>query len=196
MISLRALALVLPLTLIGCSPSPPPAFRSSEIRDVQWGGDVSLTAHNGQRVSTAAFRGRALLLFFGYTNCPDICAPTLTKLSAVRQALGEDAERVQVLMITVDPARDTPARLAAFVPKFDSSFIGLTGTSSEIAAVAREYKVAYVEPASAGKHRHHHIPHSGNVLVKDGKGSLRLLFREDTPVADMVHDLKLLLSRT
>jgi protein SCO1 len=178
------------LLLLGCTPAKP-TFRSTDIGAVEWGADVSLLAHTGRRVSTADFRGKVLLLFFGYTHCADICTPTLSKLAAVRKTLGKDSDRVQVLLITVDPVRDTAATLAKFVPKFDASFIGLTGSDGEIAAVAREYKVPYVVSNQAGKH--HHIPHSGNILVKDIDGKVRLMFREETSVADMAHDLQLLL---
>ncbi len=179
------------LLLVACTASPP-AFRGTDLSMVGWGKDVTLTAHTGARVSTADFRGKVTVLFFGYTHCPDICAPTLTKLAAVRKALGSDAEKVQVLFITVDPKHDTPKQLAAFVPKFDPSFIGLTGTPAEIGAVAAEYKVAYSQ-TPARPQQQVLIDHSGGMLVKDRTGKLRLLFKNDMPVADMTADLRLLL---
>jgi protein SCO1 len=194
MTPVRTLAIVgLLLAFGGCTPAP--EFRTTDISAVDWGGDVTLQAHTGKQVSMADFRGKLVLLYFGYTHCPDICAPTLTKLAAVRKALGTEASRVQVLFITVDPARDTAGQLATFVPSFDPSFIGLTGTPADIARTAGEYRIPYVAPA-AGTHDHgQHAPHSGNVLVKDAGGKLRLLFRNETSVADMVHDLKRLLDR-
>lgn len=179
------------LWLVACTASPP-AFHGTDLGMVDWGKDVTLTAHTGARVSTAEFRGKVTVLFFGYTHCPDICAPTLTKLAAVRKALGPDAEKVQVLFITVDPKHDTPKQLAAFVPKFDPSFIGLTGTPAEIGAVAAEYKVAYA-PTPASMSQQVLIDHSGGMLVKDRTGKLRLLFKNDMPVADMTADLRQLL---
>lgn len=177
--------------LASCTPTPP-AFRGTDLSQVTWGKDVTLTAHTGRRLSTADFRGKVLVLFFGYTHCPDICAPTLSKLAAVRQALGPDGDNVQVVFVTVDPQHDTPERLAAFVPKFDPSFIGLTGTPAEIAAVASEYKVAYA-PTPATQTSQVLIDHSGGMLVKDGNGKLRLLFRNEMTVADMTADLRQLL---
>jgi len=178
------------LVLVACTASP--AFRGTDLGMVEWGKDVTLTAHTGARVSTADFRGKVTVLFFGYTHCPDICAPALTKLAAVRKALGPDAEKVQVLFITVDPQHDTPEQLAAFVPKFDPSFIGLSGTPAEIGAVAAEYKVAYA-PTPASMSQQVLIDHSGGMLVKDAAGKLRLLFKNDMPVADMTADLRQLL---
>ncbi len=185
---LFSLALVFVL-LLACTP-PKPAFKGTDVTGVEWGGDVALQAHTGKRVSTAAFRGKLLLLFFGYSRCPDICGPTLAKLAGLRRALGAEAERVQVLFITVDPAHDTAEKLADFVPKFDPSFLGLTGTPEEIAAAAREYKVG-VMPADA--HAAMQLNHSGTVFVKDAAGKLRLLWKNDTTVTDMEHDLRLLL---
>ena len=168
------------------------AFRGIDVGGVDWGGDFTLVSHEGRPVSTAAFRGKVLILFFGYTHCPDICGPTLAKLAALRKQLGPEAEWVQILFVTVDPERDTPDQLRRFVPRFDPGFIGLTGMPEQIAAVARDYKVGYTgnpaEPAAPPT-----IAHSGSIFVKDRGGSLRLLFRNETPVADMAHDVRLLL---
>lgn len=172
---------------VACTPAKPD-FKGADITGVDWGGDVRLQAHTGNQVSTADFRGKVVVLFFGYTHCPDICAPTLAKLAAVRKDLGSDGNNFQVLFITVDPAHDNAARLAAFVPKFDPTFIGLTGTPEQIASVAREYKIAYA-PGSDPEL----VEHSSGILVKDGSGKLRLLWKNNTPVADMTHDVRLLL---
>lgn len=180
------------ILLGACTGSTPATFHGTDLSMVDWGKDVTLTAHTGERVSTAAFRGKVTVLFFGYTHCPDICAPTLTKLAAARKALGSDADKVQVLFITVDPKHDTPQQLAKFVPKFDPSFIGLSGTPAEIGAVAAEYKVAYA-PTPASMSQQVLIDHSGGMLVKDAAGKLRLLFKNDMPVAEMAADLRQLL---
>ncbi|MFL6650487.1 MAG: SCO family protein [Sulfurifustaceae bacterium] len=175
---------------VACSPTKP-EFKGADITGVDWGGDVRLQAHTGNEVSTADFRGKVLVLFFGYTHCPDICAPTLAKLAAVRKELGSDGNRLQVLFITVDPAHDNAAQLAGFVPKFDPSFIGLTGTPEQLAAVARAHKVAYT-PGSDPEQ----VEHSSGILVKDGNGKLRLLWQNNTSVSDMTHDVRLLLQPT
>jgi protein SCO1/2 len=163
-------------------------FRGTDIGGVAWGGDFVLTAHTGRAVNTDSYRGKALVLFFGYTHCPDICAPTLIKLAQAQKQLGADAERVQVLFVTVDPRHDTAAALAKFVPAFHPSFIGLTGSEADIAAVAREHKVPFTPGAAT-------VEHSGTMVVKDAHGKPRLLWRNETGVDDLVHDLRLLLKQ-
>jgi protein SCO1/2 len=160
-------------------------------RDIEGGGDFELLAHTGARVKAADFRGKALVVFFGYTHCPDICAPTLTQLAQAVGRLGDDAAQVQVVLITVDPQRDTPAQLARFVPNFHPAFVGLTGTAQELAAVAREYRVPFDPHAHAGQH----IAHSSTILIKDRQGKLRLLFKDASAPDDIAHDLRLLLKQ-
>lgn len=188
--SVRLFTILLALSLAACAPAP--KFKGTDLSAVDWGGNFELTAHTGARVKASDFHGKAVVLFFGYTHCPDICAPTLAKLAQLMQRLGDDAARVQVLLVTVDPRHDTPERLAGFVPKFHPTFVGLTGTEEEIAAVAREYKVAYHAQAP-GETGQVLIDHYGGLMVKDATGKLRLLFKNEMPVEDMEHDVRLLL---
>ena len=113
------------------------------------GGPFTLTAHTGARVTDADFRGRILVVYFGFTYCPDVCPTTLTTISDAVKLLGTDAGRVQPLFITVDPKRDTPEQLALYVPFFDQRMIGLTGSDANIAAVAKAYRVYCAQVASA-----------------------------------------------
>lgn len=177
--------------LAACSPSKP-TFKGTDVTGVQWGQDITLRSQTGERASTADFRGKLIVVFFGYTHCPDICTPTLAKLAALRKALGSEAQAVQVVFVTVDPAHDTPEQLAAFLPKFDPTFVGLTGKPDEIAAAAKEYKIAYV-PASG--HGHPQVDHGSAILVKDAAGKLRLLWKNDMSIDDMAHDVRLLLQQ-
>lgn len=179
------------LWLAACAP-PAPAFKATDISGVDWGGDFELTAHTGKRMRVSKFRGKAVIMFFGYTHCPDVCAPTLVKLDQAVKRLGDDGKHVQVLFITVDPEHDTVQQLAGFVPRFNPVFIGLTGSDGEIAAVAGEYKVAYGKNAESqpGKIL---VDHSTGILVLDATGKPRLLVKNDVAVDDLVHDLKLLL---
>jgi protein SCO1/2 len=181
------LSAALLISIIACSQE---SFRGTDIRGVEWGGDFTLTAHTGAPAKSADFRGKPLVLFFGYTHCPDICAPTLAKLAQALQQLGEEAGKVQVLFISVDPKHDTPAQLARFVPPFHPSFIGLTGSAAEIAAVARDHRIPFAPGAAPGM-----VEHSGAVLVKDAQGKPRLLWRYEASVDDIAHDLRLLLKR-
>jgi protein SCO1/2 len=186
------LGVCLVFALAACTPAKP-TFKGTDVTGIGWGGDLTLQAHTGNRVSTGDFQGKLVIVFFGFSHCPDICSPTLAKLAGLRKALGPEADRVQVVFVTVDPARDTVEQLAGFLPKFDPTFVGLTGSPEEIADAAREYKVAYTSPSDTGHGHHAMIGHSGTMFVKDKTGKLRLLWNNDVSVADMEHDLRLLL---
>ncbi len=178
------------LFVAACTPAP--AFKSMDISGVEWGGDFTLTAHTGKPVKTSEFTGKVVVMFFGYTHCPDICAPTLVKLDQVMKRLGNDAKNVQVLFITVDPEHDTVKQLAGFIPPFNPSFIGLTGSDKEIAAVASEHKVAYGKNPQS-KPGQILVDHSTGMLVKDKKGRIRLLVKNDIAVDDFEYDVRVLL---
>ncbi len=172
--------------ITACSPE---TYKGTDISNVQWGGDFELTAHTGKRVHASDFKGKAVVLFFGFTRCPDICAPTLTRLAQAMKLLGADAPQVQVLFISVDPRHDDPGQLSRFVPTFHPSFLGLTGTEQEITAVAREYRIsAQTDPGHPDQ-----ISHSGAVLVKDARGKLRLLIKGEASAEDIAYDLRLIL---
>ena len=171
--------------LAACSETPPP-FKSTVVPPVEWGGNFALTAQDGKRFDTAALNGKVQVLFFGFTHCPDICAPTLAKLAQVMKALGPDSSRVQVLFVTVDPEHDTPAQLKKYLAGFDPAFIGLTGSVTESLAVQRDHKIfSEAEEKS--------ITHTSSVMVKDTRGRLKLVMNENLSVQDMVDDLRLLL---
>lgn len=183
----RLTAFVLALALAACTPRP--QFKGTDVSRVDWGHDFTLTDQNGRPFNTASLRGKVVLLFFGYTHCPDICLPTLTRLAAAMRALGAKAKLAQVLFVTVDPAHDTPARLAAFLPRFDPHFIGLTGTPAQVQAVAADYKI-YRAP-NAG--RPGQFDHTGGVFLKDPRGKLRVYLTDGAAPADIAHDVRLLL---
>jgi protein SCO1/2 len=178
------------LGVAACTPAP--AFKSMDISGVEWGGDFTLTAHTGKPAKASEFNGKVVVMFFGYTHCPDVCAPTLVKLDQVVKRLGDEAKHVQVLFITVDPEHDTVQQLAGFIPPFNPSFIGLTGSDKEIAAVAAEYKVAYGQSSQA-KPGQILVDHSTGILVKDKKGKLRLLVKNDVAVDGLESDIRVLL---
>src|SRR3989344_2577269 len=139
--------------VVACAPAKP-AFKGTDISGVEGGGDFTLTAHTGSRVKASDFKGKVLILFFGYTHCPDICAPTLSRLAGLMQKLGADAARGQALFVIVGAKHDTVKQLAGFVPKFHPAFIGLTGTAQEIGRVAQDYKVAYAAHTKARSEEH------------------------------------------
>jgi protein SCO1 len=131
-----------------------------------------------------------VVVFFGFTHCPDICPSTLADLSAAVRSLGADADRVQVLFVTVDPERDTPEVLARYVPAFDERFLGLHGDAAATQRVAREFKI-YYEKRKAGDS--YTVDHSAQTYVIDPQGRLRLFVRHDRIGADLPEDLKTLL---
>lgn len=187
---LSILALCLALLVAGCS--EPPRFQSTDISGVDWGKDFSLTDHHGQLRHLADFRGKAVVLFFGYTQCPDVCPTTLAAMRAAMNRLGQDADRVQVLFVSLDPARDTPQLLAEYVPSFHPSFIGLRGDEASIAALARDFKVFYSKQPGTTPGSYS-IDHSTGSYVFDPQGRLRLMVRHGELPENVAADLKLLL---
>lgn len=154
--------------------------------------DFSLTAAGGKPVRLSDFRGKLVALYFGYTYCPDVCPTTLAELAAGMRDLGADAQQVQVIFISVDPARDTPERLADYVANFDPSFIGITGSPEAIAAVATPlgiYYQAHEGTAATG----YLVDHTATVMVLDRQGRLRLLLPFGTTGAQAASDLRALL---
>ncbi|OGI38640.1 MAG: hypothetical protein A2140_07235 [Candidatus Muproteobacteria bacterium RBG_16_62_13] len=174
--------------LTACGQPSKDGFRGSDISRVEWGGDFSLTAHDGRILNTEKLRGKVQVIFFGYTHCPDICAPTLVKLATVMGRLGPEAGNVQVLFVTVDPRHDTVRQLAGFVPKFHPSFLGLTGLREQIELVAKDHKMGFAT-GKDGKR----VDHFGGILLKDRRGKVRVLLREQATPDDVEHDLRRLL---
>ena len=155
--------------------------------------EIELVRANGSGFRLSEMRGKVVLLFFGYTSCPDICPTTLAELNQALEKLGpEKAQQVQVIFVTVDPQRDTPERVQEYVDHFNEDFIGLSGTESDLAAVWRNYGVfrENVESTSAAGYI---VNHTARVTLIDPVGNMRVSFAFDTPVDDIVHDLNLVL---
>lgn len=192
-----ALALVLGVfaVLAMLKPDAPPKFESVDITGVEWGKDFKLTDHTGRARTLADFRGKAVAMFFGFTHCPDMCPTTMAELAEVLKLIGDDAGRVQVLFVTVDPKRDTPAVLSQYVPAFHPAFLGLYGNAEETERAAKEFKV-YYHANSANEHGAYSVDHSGQVLVFDAEGRLRLMMKPDLGPEAMAHDLRLLLKES
>ena len=189
----RLAAIILCLALLATGCSEPQSFHSTDISAVDWGKDFNLSDHDGQPRRLADFKGKVVVLFFGYTHCPDVCPTTLATMRDALKLLGNDAARVQVIFVTLDPARDTPDLLAAYVPLFDPSFIGLRGDDATIAALARDFKVFYTrQPGTTPDN--YSIDHSTGSYAFDPQGRLRLLLRHGETPANVAADLKLLLA--
>lgn len=184
---LLALALALP----SCARKAE-GFLATDITGVDWGRDFSLTDHTGRPRTLGDFRGQAVLLFFGYTHCPDICPTTMAKMARAVDRLGDDSKRVQGLFVTLDPSRDTAEALGRYVRGFHPSFIGLHGSEAEVARVATDFKLFFTRnaPDASGFYA---VDHQAAIFAFDPQGRLRLYFRGDTGPDVIAHDLGLLL---
>lgn len=188
----RLLVLSAVLAVAGCGGAPD--FRATDVSGAtDWGRDFALTDANGQVRRLAEFRGRAVVLFFGYTQCPDVCPTTLSAMAEVAKLLGSDAARLQVVFVTLDPERDTPALIAEYMAQFNPGFLGLRGDRTATEAVAKEFKVFYTKQA-AGKSGAYTLDHTAGSYVFDPQGRLRLYIRHGAPAADIAADLRLLLA--
>lgn len=162
--------------------------------------EFSLVGHNGNRISLEDLRDKIVLISWGYTNCPDVCPMTLSKLSKVMEQLGEDADQVEVLFVTVDPERDTPERMKSYVPFFNEKFIGVTGTRAEIDRVASDYNVTIVKhEAVYGRSEtdtwdRYLMTHTNTVHLVDKDGNLLLSYPHyKLDVEGITSDIKKLL---
>lgn len=172
----------------------PYSFHGMVMQSPMKAADFTLTSQNGQPVSLKDFQGQVVLLYFGYTTCPDVCPTTLAETHQALEMLGKQADNVQVLMVTVDPERDTQEILADYMSHFDSSFIGLTGKPEQIAEVATYYGV-YYEKEKGNSALGYLVNHTATVMAIDKQGYLRIVFPFGTAAKDIASDLKYLLSR-
>ena len=189
---LRALALAAAcVVLVACTPSGP-QFQSSDVTGSSFGRDFALHDGEGKPRTLADFRGKAVVVFFGYTQCPDVCPTTLAALAEAMKQLGPDADRVQVLFITVDPDRDTPELLGKYVPAFDRRFLGLRGNAEETARTAKEFRILYQKQpgTSPGSYT---MDHSAGTFIFDPQGRLRLYVGLAQGSDVFAHDLRELL---
>lgn len=179
------------MALGGCENKP--VFNALDITGIQgYGNDFRLTDHNGRARTMADFRGKVVVIFFGFTHCPDVCPTTLAEMRQVMQLLGKDAERLQVLFVTVDPARDTQQLLSTYVPSFNPTFLGLYGDSAATEKVAKDFKIIYRQ--SPGKTvESYTVDHTAASLVFDPEGRLRLFINYGLGADKIAPDIKKLL---
>jgi protein SCO1/2 len=188
----RALVLGLAALLLAACEAGGPKVAASDVTGSAFGRDFALQDPDGRERTLADFRGKAVVLFFGYTQCPDVCPTTLATLAETMKRLGPDADRVQVLFVTVDPERDTAALLRQYVPAFDRRFLGLRGDAAATARTAKEFKVIYekVPGATPGSYT---MDHSAGSYVFDPQGRLRLYVANGQGPDVFAHDLRELL---
>jgi protein SCO1 len=177
--------------LAGCDSRP--KFKSTDITGADYGQSLELADTTGRVRHLADFRGKAVVVFFGFTHCPDVCPTTLADMAGVMKSLGPDADRVQMVFITVDPERDTPETLAQYVHAFDPRFIALRGDLPATQRVAKDFKI-YFEKRKEGDT--YSVDHSAQSYVFDPQGRLRLLVRPQGIAADLPDDLRTLLSES
>lgn len=168
------------------------AFINTDISGADYAKGFSLNDHHGQARTLADFKGQAVFVFFGFTQCPDVCPTTMAEMAAVMKDLGPLADKVQVLFITLDPERDTQDLLSQYVPAFDKRFIGLMGDKAATEKTAKEFKVFFQKNAGQTADSYT-IDHTAGSYVFDPRGRIRLFVRHGQGPAPIVHDLKLLL---
>ena len=195
MVALTRLCLGLLLVglLAACDRPQKEAFKAVDITGAEYARELSLSDADGKRRSLADFKGKVTLVFFGYTQCPDVCPTTLAELAAVKRELGKDGERLQGVFVSVDPQRDTPQVLKAYVGAFDPEFVALRGSDDETQAAARHFKVffARVPGKTEGSYT---MDHTAGTYVFDAQGRVRLFVRYGSGAEALRHDLKLLLA--
>ncbi|MGB9799831.1 MAG: SCO family protein [Thermanaerothrix sp.] len=185
--------LAVALVAVGLLLRPQGQFRGSLLDPPIPAPDFSLTQANGETFTLSAQKEKIVLLFFGYTYCPDVCPTTLADLAQVMKRLGRQSERVRVVFISVDPQRDTPERAQSYAAAFDPSFIGLSGTEADLQPVWNAYGVYRLVRDSESRGSDYLVDHSARVYLIDGKGNLRLTYSFGTPVEDLENDLRLIL---
>jgi len=177
--------------LVACSPDKP-SFKAIDITGADYARGFTLSDHNGQTRSLSDFKGKVVVVFFGYTQCPDVCPTSMTELAEVKHLLGSDGDKLQGVFITVDPARDTAELLKAYMANFDPSFVAFIPTPEQLAAVAKDYKV-YYKKVDGKTPTSYTMDHSAGSYVYDTQGNLRLFSRYGSGPQALAADIKTLL---
>ncbi len=178
--------------LAACAPEAKPQFKAVDITGADYAKNFALPDQDGKVRTIADFAGKVVVIFFGYTQCPDVCPTTLTEIAQAKKLLGPDGAKVQGVLITVDPERDTPELLKAYVGNFGPDFIALRGTAEQTAAVAKDFKVFFrrVEGKAPGSY---FMEHTASSYVYDPQGRLRLYARYGSGAQALADDIRLLL---
>ena len=169
------------------------SFKGIDITGAEYARTLNLPDQNGQARSLADFKGKVVVVFFGYTQCPDVCPTTMAELAQVRKALGPAGERVQGVFVSVDPERDTPEVLKAYMASFDPGFVALRGTAEQTAAAAKEFKVFYAKVPGKAEGSYT-MDHTAGSYIFDPSGKVRLFVRYGAGAEPLAADLKALLA--
>ena len=190
-----ALLLMIVMVASGCGAQPASnPLHGGRLEPPKAASDFTLTDHNGNPFTFSSTKGKVVMLYFGYTSCPDVCPLTLADMANARTDLGDKAQDVQIVFVTVDPERDSQAKLKNYVPAFDPSIIGLHGTPEEIKAVADAYGVKYKQTPLKDSALGYAVDHSAFIYVVDRSGQLRELLPFGTQRQDIASDLKILVN--
>lgn len=183
--------------LPGCDrlPGGKPQFQGVDITGADYAQELSLPDAAGQRRTLADFKGKVCVIFFGYTQCPDVCPTTLAEVAQARKLLGAEGARVQGIFVSLDPERDTPAVLEAYVANFGPDFVGLRGSAEETAAAARHFKI-FFSKVPGKTEQTYTIDHSAGSYVLDAQGRVRLFMRYGIGAEKLAADLKILLAES
>jgi protein SCO1 len=197
--SRRAIVLAAGAVLLGCDKfdvsRAKPAFKGIDITGAEYARSLALTDQDGKARTLEEFKGKVSIVFFGYTQCPDVCPATLAELAQVKKTLGKDGERVQGIFVTLDPKRDTQAVLKAYMANFDPTFVALYGTPEQTKAAAQEFKVFFA--TSPGKtETSYTVDHTAGSFVFDVHGKVRLFVRCGSGAEALTADLKVLLAQS
>lgn len=184
--------LVLGFGLLAACSEKQQSFTSVDVTGATYAKDFELTDHNGQVRHLKDFAGKVVIMFFGFTQCPDMCPTTMLELAEIKKNLGKDGDRFQALFVTVDPERDTPEILKAYMTNFDPTFLALTTTPEKLAELAKDYKV-YYRKVPGKTPTSYTMDHSAGSYVYDTKGQLRLFTRYGTGAAALTQDIQQLL---
>ena len=179
--------------IVACSEQKP-AFSSIDVTGADYAKDFALNDHNGQPKSLKDFAGKVVVMFFGYTQCPDVCPTTMAELAEIKKLLGADGSKLQGLFVTIDPERDTPEVLKAYMGNFDPSFLALVPTPTQLAALAKDYKI-YYKKVEGKTDTSYTMDHSAGSYVYDTQGKLRLFTRYGTGPKPLADDIKMLLKQ-
>jgi protein SCO1/2 len=179
--------------MAACSPQQA-AFSSVDVTGAEYAKGFELTDHNGQVRHLTDFAGKVVVMFFGYTQCPDVCPTSMAELAGIKKALGKDGDRLQGLFVTVDPQRDTPEVLKGYMANFDPTFLALSAPPDKLAELAKEYKIYYkrVEGKTPSSYT---MDHSAGSYVYDTKGQLRLFTRYGSDPKGLIEDVRILLKQ-
>ncbi len=183
---------VMALTLSGCSEAPV-AFKGIDITGADYAQGFSLTDHNGQARTLADFKGQAVVVFFGFTQCPDVCPTSMSELAQAKQLLGEQGSRLQGLFISIDPERDTPVIMKEYMASFDPSFLALYAKPDELPALAKSFKV-YYKKVDGPTPTSYTMDHSAGSYVFDPQGRIRIYHRYGSGAQALASDVKALLA--